>query len=80
VTDILTETPTQNVEEGDHERMAHIVYPKDKLTEALVLGTPVEALCGKMWVPNRDPEQFPVCQGCVQTFEEVMGRPWPGRR
>jgi hypothetical protein len=56
------------------------VYPKDKLTEALITGTPVTALCGKIWTPSRDPERFPVCQGCVEAFEAVMGRPWPGRR
>lgn len=64
----------------DVERMAHIVYPADKLTDAMVFGTPVQALCGKTWVPNRDPERFPVCQTCVEVFEETLGRPWPGRR
>ena len=31
------------------------------LTEAYVSGTPVIALCGKVWVPSRDPERFPIC-------------------
>jgi hypothetical protein len=66
--------------DGDHERCAHIVYPKDKIVEATVTGTPVTALCGKVWVPNRDPERFPVCQGCIEAFESLLGRPWPGRR
>ena len=68
------------LDEGDHERLAHIVYPKDKLTEAIVTGSPVTALCGKVWTPSRDPERYPVCQGCIEAFEAVMGRPWPGRR
>lgn len=66
--------------DGDHERNAHIVYPKDKIVEAAVTGTPVIALCGKVWVPNRDPERFPVCPTCIEVFEAVLGRPWPGRR
>ncbi|MDR1852580.1 MAG: DUF3039 domain-containing protein [Propionibacteriaceae bacterium] len=56
------------IDEGDHERFSHYV-PKDKLTEALVMGTPVVALCGKVWVPSRDPEKFPVCPTCKEIWE-----------
>jgi len=35
-----------------------------KLTEAYVSGTPVIALCGKVWVPSRDPGRFPICPEC----------------
>jgi hypothetical protein len=66
--------------DGDHEKNAHIVYPKEKILEASVTGTPVIALCGKVWVPNRDPERFPVCPTCIEVFEATLGRPWPGRR
>ena len=48
--------------------------PKDKLTEAMVLGTPVVALCGKVWVPSRDPEQFPVCPECKEIWESAPRR------
>jgi hypothetical protein len=64
----------------DTERFAHIVYPKERITEAVVSGKPATALCGKLWVPSRDPDRFPVCPTCVEVFESVMGRPWPGRR
>ncbi|MCW2830016.1 MAG: hypothetical protein JWP31_708, partial [Aeromicrobium sp.] len=37
----------QRTEEGDHEKFSHYV-PKDELTEAMVMGTPVIALCGKV--------------------------------
>ncbi len=59
--------------DGDHDRFAHIVYPKHKLTEALVMGTPVTALCGKTWVPGRDPQRYPVCPTCRERFE-AMGK------
>ena len=78
--DTITLPADPHLEEGDHGRMAHIVFPKDKLTEAMVTGTAVIALCGKVWTPSRDHERFPVCAGCIETFETVMGRPWPGRR
>lgn len=55
-------------DEGDHDRFAHYVR-KDKLTEALVMGSPVIALCGKVWVPSRDPQRYPVCPECKRLFD-----------
>lgn len=55
-------------EAGDHERFAHYVL-KDKIVESAVTGTPVIALCGKVWVPNRDPKKFPVCPQCKELYE-----------
>ncbi len=57
-------------EEGDHERFSHYV-PKDKLMDAMVNGTPVIALCGKVWVPSRDPQRFPVCPDCKDIWENM---------
>lgn len=57
-------------EPGDHERFSHYV-PKEKLTEAMVMGTPVVALCGKVWVPSRDPQRFPVCPECKDIWETL---------
>lgn len=57
-------------EEGDHERFSHYV-PKAKLTDAMVMGTPVVALCGKVWVPSRNPEKFPVCPQCKEMWESL---------
>ena len=60
----------EHIEPGDHERFSHYVQ-KDKLTEAMVLGTPVVALCGKVWVPSRDPERFPVCPECKEIWDSM---------
>jgi hypothetical protein len=57
-------------EEGDHDRFSHYVE-KDKLTEAMVMGTPVVALCGKVWVPSRDGTKFPVCPECKEIWESL---------
>ena len=59
---------TVPTDEGDHERFSHYV-DKHKLTEAMVMGTPVVALCGKVWVPSRAPEKFPVCPDCKEIWE-----------
>jgi len=39
--------------------------------EAMVMGTPVTALCGKVWVPSRAPEKFPVCPECKEIWESL---------
>lgn len=69
--------PEPGLEEGDHERMAHIVLEGFRsregegflsagtnVVEGMVNGTPVRALCGKTWVPGRDPSRFPPCPTC----------------
>ena len=37
---------------GDHERFAHYV-DKNEMMESAIFGTPIKALCGKIWVPSR---------------------------
>ncbi len=56
-------------EPGDHERFSHYAH-KDKIMEAMVMGTPCVALCGKVWVPSRDPQKFPLCPTCKEIFED----------
>ncbi|GAA3232869.1 DUF3039 domain-containing protein [Actinocorallia longicatena] len=62
------ERPDLSHGDGDHERFAHYVK-KAKITESALTGTPVIALCGKVWVPNRDPKKFPVCPECKEIYE-----------
>ncbi len=65
----LTEERTDaRLDEGDHERFSHFVR-KDKIVESAVTGEPVVALCGKVWVPTRDPSKFPVCPDCKAIYE-----------
>ncbi|HYT10522.1 MAG TPA: DUF3039 domain-containing protein [Mycobacteriales bacterium] len=64
------ERPDLRQEPGDSERFSHYV-PKNKLMEALVNGTPVRALCGKVWTPSRDPKKYPVCPDCKQIWESL---------
>ncbi|HEV7741406.1 MAG TPA: DUF3039 domain-containing protein [Pseudolysinimonas sp.] len=60
----------EQIEEGDHERFAHYVQ-KDKILESALTGKPVIALCGKVWVPGRDPEKFPVCPDCKKIYDRL---------
>ena len=66
--DTLLEEQVQFLEPGDHERFSHYVR-REKIVESAVLGTPVIALCGKVWVPGRDPEKFPICPACKEIYE-----------
>lgn len=74
---ILLEQQAQNVEPGDHERFSHFVQ-KDKIVESAVLGTPVVALCGKVWTPSRDPQKFPICPECKDIYESMPHGEEPG--
>lgn len=62
------------LEEGDRDRFAHIVVPASAVTEAYITGEAVTALCGKTWVPNRDPQKFPLCPSCKEILDEIKAR------
>lgn len=55
--------------------VAHIVKTEPgenaaaKVLEARITGTPLEALCGHVWVPSRDPKQVPMCQKCKDIYD-----------
>jgi hypothetical protein len=75
-TDTLTEESVDTdyrLDEGDHEKFSHYV-PKDFLMQSMVEGVPIRALCGKVWVPSRDPKRFPVCPECKRIYEEDLRR------
>jgi hypothetical protein len=58
--------------DGDHDRFAHYV-DKNESARAYVEGTPVRALCGKVWVPSRDPSRYPVCPTCEEIVAGLFG-------
>ncbi|PJJ62358.1 Protein of unknown function (DUF3039) [Compostimonas suwonensis] len=60
----------ETIEPGDHERFSHYVK-KEQILESAMTGKPVEALCGKKWLPGRDPEKFPVCPACKEAYEKL---------
>jgi len=62
------EEVTESLDPGDHERFAHYVR-KERIMESAVTGRPVIALCGKVWVPHRDPNKFPVCPTCKEIYD-----------
>jgi hypothetical protein len=81
---------TPSVDNGDHERFSHIVLEgvtpeegefiplENSVVEGMINGTPVRALCGKVWVPGRDPGKYPICLTCVE-IAKSMGWDVPGQ-
>lgn len=65
--DVVDTSPS---DPGDHDRFSHYVKKKAIMPSA-VEGTPLEALCGKKWVPSRDPEKFPICPECKEIYESL---------
>ena len=79
--------PDPELDEGDHDRMAHIVlegYRPTKgkregqfvstgpsVVEGIVNGTAVRALCGKEWVPGRNPSRYGLCPTCKEIAESM---------
>jgi len=83
--------PAPDLDDGDHDRMAHIVlegYTRKEggdfvslgpsVVEGMVNRTPVRALCGKEWVPGRDPARYGLCPTCKE-IAEGMGWKLPIR-
>lgn len=55
-------------------KVAHIVKHQGgdaaaKVLEARIYGTPLEALCGEVFVPQRDPTKLPVCAPCKEIYD-----------
>ena len=69
-TDLLTRPEVED-DEGSHDRFAHYIK-KDKVVESAVTGKPVRALCGKKWVPSRDPEKYPICPACKAIYDTLV--------
>jgi hypothetical protein len=72
----VRETKTEpRLSEGDggHDRFAHYVSKAD-IVRSNVEGVPVIALCGKKWIPNRDPSRYPVCPACKELLGRIKNR------
>jgi len=77
LTDTTTLTRTDERTETGNGSVAHIVRadpaghrtPQAVVLEARVMGTPVEALCGYVFTPHKNPKSLPVCEPCKAIYE-----------
>ena len=59
--------------DGNHDRFAHYVRKED-IVRSNVEGVEVVALCGKKWIPNRDPDRYPTCPACQEIMSAIRDR------
>jgi hypothetical protein len=71
-TDLLTRPELQD-DDGGHDRFSHYVK-KEKVVESAVTGKAVRALCGKKWIPSRDPEKYPICPVCKEIYDGIKNK------
>lgn len=72
-TDLLTR-PELEEDDGGHDRFSHYVK-KEKIVESAVTGKSVKALCGKKWIPSRDPQKYPICPACKKIHDGLREAP-----
>jgi len=54
--------------------VAHIVKDPEKVQEAYIMGTPLEALCGHVWVPTKPVKGLPLCEMCKELADAFMNK------
>ena len=70
----VLEPDVDEVPETGKPLVAHIVKPSGgdaaaKVLEARIYGIPLEALCGEVFVPQRDPTKLPLCAPCKEIYD-----------
>lgn len=70
---IIESAPIQTDPETEEEepKFAHIVMREDQM-KGYLAQEPIQALCGKVWIPSRDPEKLPVCEECVKIRDQII--------
>ena len=69
--DLLERTDTQNTDSDDSNQFAHYAEAA-KVTEGYIMGTPVIALCGKVFIPHKDPLKLRVCPDCKEILDALF--------
>ncbi len=76
MSEILTDLdapPVYQPEPGEHEpEYAHIVRTAD-LMHSQLTGEAIWALCGHLWIPVRNPDDYPLCSRCADLFARMGG-------
>lgn len=66
-TTTMVAPPELERDEGEHDLFSHyVIGGGEAVMRAAITGEPVTALCGKTWVPSRDPKRYPICPTCEE--------------
>lgn len=69
--DLLERTETQKTDSNESNQFAHYAEAA-KVTEGYIMGTPVIALCGKVFIPHKDPLKLRVCPECKEILDALF--------
>ncbi len=71
-TDVLEDVNTDvKNDDNDDEQIAHYAESAS-VTEGYIMGTPVIAICGKVFVPSKNPERLRVCPICKEIMDALF--------
>lgn len=70
MTDIATRPEVRLTDGDESDDHSHIGRAAD-VNRGYITGEPIEALCGRRFVPHRDPEQFPLCARCAEVLGQI---------
>jgi hypothetical protein len=69
--DLLERTETQETDSDESNQFAHYAEAA-KVTEGYIMGTPVIALCGKVFIPHKDPLKLRICPECKEILDALF--------
>lgn len=70
--DVLEPDLEEVTKEDDGEPVFAHYAESASVTEGYIMGTPVMAICGKTFVPHRNPDKLPICPICKEIMEALF--------
>lgn len=70
MTSVLEDSKAVNTD-IDEPKFAHYAE-STSVTEGYITGKAVVAICGKVFVPSRDPNKFSTCPKCLYLIEALF--------
>ena len=69
--EIIETSEKIELDDEGNEIFAHYAE-KVSITAGYVMGTPVQAICGKVFVPSKNPEKLKVCPTCKEIMDALF--------
>ena len=71
VLEIVDQELEIQLDDEGNEIFAHYAE-KVSITAGYVMGTPVQAICGKVFVPSKNPEKLRICPVCKEIMDALF--------
>ncbi len=69
--EILDTNLEEQLDENGDKAYAHYAEAAS-VTEGYVMGTPVMAICGKIFIPSKNPERLQICPSCKEIMDALF--------